>query len=110
MKVKDAERWLADQGYREVSSVSRKYRKFVAAGRSTAWLGKSGAVRMGETVSASVSMSDAVDRMAKALEEPRFRCQLSGCFKEMARPGYCSEHRADPLERAAAAYYGKQER
>jgi hypothetical protein len=69
MKVKDAEKWLLANGYREVESASRKYRKFVAVGRSTAWLGKSGAVRMGETVSASLSMSDAIE--ARILQAER---------------------------------------
>lgn len=47
---------LTNEGYLEVTSTSRKYRKFVRGDR-TLWLGKCGAVRAGRTVSDSVSLS-----------------------------------------------------
>ncbi len=47
---------LTNEGYREQTSPSRKYRKFVR-GDQTLWLGKCGAVRAGRTVSDSVSLS-----------------------------------------------------
>lgn len=64
MKVKDAEAWLAAKGCREVTSPSKKYRKFVADGRMY-WLGKSGAVRVGERSSDSFSISDMVEADVK---------------------------------------------
>lgn len=50
--------YLTGKGYREVASSSRKYRKFVRDHDLNAmWVGKCGAVRVGRTVSDSISLS-----------------------------------------------------
>ena len=47
---------LTNEGYREQTSPSRKYRKFTR-GDQTLWLGKCGTVRAGRTISDSISLS-----------------------------------------------------
>lgn len=50
---------LVSLGCREVASGSRRYRKFTnPESRLPLWIGKQGAVRVGRTVSDSVSVTD----------------------------------------------------
>ena len=54
---------LAARGCREVASGSRRYRKFSnPEGRLALYVGQQGAVRVGRTVSDSVSVTDAWHR------------------------------------------------
>lgn len=50
---------LKGRGAREVTSTSRKYRKFTYPNRPDQfyWIGKAGAVRVGKTVGDSVSLT-----------------------------------------------------
>ena len=64
---------LLELGAREVTTTSRKYRRFDFRAQ-TYWVGKAGAVRVGKTITDSFSVSDqfhmALKRIAEKTEVP----------------------------------------
>jgi len=63
-KPTKAEKFIAAMqanGWREVASPSRKYRKLEKRSHTPCWVGRAGAVRVGDTVSDSHSMTHLVD-------------------------------------------------
>ena len=62
------EEHFKDSGLVEVPSRSRKYRKFKSKSGKIYWLGKSGAVRVGETIGKSISISRRIKAIIKTQE------------------------------------------
>lgn len=57
-------------GMKEAPSRSRKYRKFIFTDLERAyWVGRKGAVRVGKTVSNSISLTDRIIPLIKKWEE-----------------------------------------
>lgn len=72
-KAEQVIKYLMGKGAREVTSNSRKYRKFSYPGRGDKFyfVGKAGALRVGRTVGESVSVSHIYEPVIKKIFEIR---------------------------------------